>query len=143
MKDRIERRAGRLELLPQLLRERILVIDGAMGTMLQGYRFSEGDFRGTRFAEWTVDVKGNSDLLVLTQPDAIRGVHEAYLAAGSDIIETNSFTSTRIAQADYGMESLVPEMNREAARLARIAADAWGAKDGRARFVAGSIGRRN
>jgi 5-methyltetrahydrofolate--homocysteine methyltransferase len=137
------RRDWRLGLLPQLLRERILVIDGAMGTMLQGYRFSEGDFRGTRFAEWTVDVKGNSDLLVLTQPDAIRGVHEAYLAAGSDIIETNSFTSTRIAQADYGMESLVPEMNREAARLARIAADAWEAKDGRPRFVAGSIGPTN
>jgi 5-methyltetrahydrofolate--homocysteine methyltransferase len=143
MKDRIERRAWRLELLPQLLRERILVIDGAMGTMLQAYRFSESDFRGARFADWAVVVKGNSDLLVLTQPDAIRGVHEAYLAAGSDIIETNSFTSTRIAQADYGMESLVPEMNREAARLARAAADAWEAKDGRPRFVAGSIGPTN
>jgi 5-methyltetrahydrofolate--homocysteine methyltransferase len=138
-----ETRRRRLRLLPGLLRERILVIDGAMGTMLQSHRFSEADFRGTRFADWPVDVKGNSDLLVLTQPDAIRGIHEAYLEAGSDIIETNSFTSTRIAQADYRMESLVPELNREAARLARLAADAWEAKDGRPRYVAGSIGPTN
>jgi 5-methyltetrahydrofolate--homocysteine methyltransferase len=137
------RRTWRLDLLPQLLRERILVLDGAMGTMLQSHRFSEADFRWSRFADWPTDVKGNSDLLVLTQPDAIRAVHEAYLEAGADIIETNSFTSTRIAQADYRMESLVPEMNREAARLARAAADTWEAKDGRPRYVAGAIGPTN
>ena len=141
--DNHETRRRRLGLLPGLLRERILVIDGAMGTMLQSHRFSEADFRGTRFTDWPVDVKGNSDLLVLTQPDAIRGIHEAYLEAGADIIETNSFTSTRIAQADYRMESLVPELNREGARLARLAADAWEAKDGRPRYVAGSIGPTN
>ncbi len=137
------RRTRRLGLLPGLLRERILVIDGAMGTMLQAHHFSEADFRGARFADWPADVKGNSDLLVLTQPDAIRGIHDAYLEAGADIVETNSFTSTRIAQADYGMESLVPELNREAARLAREAADVHESRDGRPRYVAGVLGPTN
>ncbi len=136
-------RAKRLGLLPDLLRERILVIDGAMGTMLQAHRFSEADYRGMRFAGWSTDVKGNSDLLVLTQPAAIRAIHEAYLEAGADILETNSFTSTRIAQADYRMESLVPELNREAARLARAAADGYETRDGRPRFVAGVLGPTN
>ena len=138
-----DRRAWRLGLLPSLLRERILVIDGAMGTMLQAHRFTEADFRGARFADWSSDVRGNSDLLVLTQPDAIRDIHDAYLEAGADIVETNSFTSTRIAQADYRMESLVPELNREAARLAREAADAHESRDGRPRFVAGVLGPTN
>jgi 5-methyltetrahydrofolate--homocysteine methyltransferase len=137
------RRAWRQGLLPGLLRERILVIDGAMGTMLQAHRFTEADFRGTRFADWPADVKGNSDLLVLTQPEAIRGIHDAYLEAGADIVETNSFTSTRIAQADYRMESLVPELNHAAARLARDAADVHEARDGRPRYVAGVLGPTN
>ena len=105
-------RTTRLSKLPELLRRRILVLDGAMGTMLQTYRLGEADFRGDRFRDWPVDVKGNSDLLSLTRPDVVRAIHEAYLEAGADIIETNTFTSTRIAQADYRMESLVPELNR-------------------------------
>ena len=124
-------------------KERILVLDGAMGTMIQTHRFSEADFRGKRFAEWPSDLRGNNDLLVLTQPHAIEAIHLAYAEAGADILATNTFSSTRIAQADYGMEELVPELNREAARLARRAADAAAAKDGRRRFVAGSIGPTN
>src|SRR5512134_2469342 len=100
-------RTERLSKLPELLRQRILVLDGAMGTMLQTYRLGEADFRGERFRDWPVDVKGNSDLLSLTRPDVVRAIHEAYLEAGADIIETNTFTSSRIAQADYRMESLV------------------------------------
>ncbi len=122
--------------------ERILVLDGAMGTMIQTHKFSEADFRGERFADWPRDLRGNNDLLVLTQPHAIEAIHFAYAQAGADIIATNTFSSTRIAQADYGMEDLVPELNREAARLCRNAADRAQAKDGRRRFVAGSIGRR-
>jgi 5-methyltetrahydrofolate--homocysteine methyltransferase len=137
-------RTRRLSKLPELLRQRILVLDGAMGTMLQTYRLGEADFRGDRFRDWPVDVKGNSDLLSLTRPDVVRAIHEAYLGAGADIIETNTFTSTRIAQADYQMESLVPELNRESARLARAAADAWEARDpSRPRFVAGILGPTN
>jgi 5-methyltetrahydrofolate--homocysteine methyltransferase len=124
-------------------KERILVLDGAMGTMIQTHKFSEADFRGKRFADWPRDLRGNNDLLVLTQPHAIEAIHLAYAEAGADIIATNTFSSTRIAQADYGMEELVPELNREAARLARRAADAAAAKDGRPRFVAGSIGPTN
>ncbi len=124
-------------------RERILVLDGAMGTMIQTHKFTEADFRGTRFADWPRDLRGNNDLLVLTQPHAIEAIHLAYAQAGADIIATNTFSSTRIAQADYGMEELVPELNREAARLCRNAADRATAKDGRRRFVAGSIGPTN
>ncbi|TAL82273.1 MAG: methionine synthase [Beijerinckiaceae bacterium] len=123
--------------------ERILVLDGAMGTMIQTHKFSEADFRGARFKNFPHDLRGNNDLLVLTQPGVIRAIHLAYAMAGADIIATNTFSSTRIAQADYGMEDLVPELNREAARLCREAADEAQAKDGRRRFVAGSLGPTN
>ncbi len=136
-------RASRLDRLPALLRERILVLDGAMGTMIQRYQLSEADFRGERFADHPKDVRGNSDLLVLTQPDVIREIHGAYLAAGADIVSTNSFTSTRIAQADYGLSAIAGEMNEAASRLARAAADDAEAADGRPRFVAGSLGPTN
>ena len=127
--------------LRELLAERILLLDGAMGTMVQRYKLEEADYRGGRFADWKgQDLKGNNDLLVLTRPDVIRQIHDDYIAAGSDIIETNTFSGTVIAQADYGLESLVPELNREAARLAREAADAC--KD-RHIFVAGAIGPLN
>ena len=109
--------------MPALLRERILVLDGAMGTMVQRYRFSEADFRGERFADHPKDVRGNTDLLCLTRPGRVREIHAAYLAAGADIISTNSFTATRIAQADYGLSDLAGEINEAAARLAREAAD--------------------
>ena len=136
-------RASRLELLPGILRQRILVLDGAMGTMLQRHRFSEQDFRGTRFASHPRDVRGDNDLLSITRPDAVRAVHAGYLDAGSDIISTNTFTATRIAQADYGLEDVAREMNEAAARLAREAADAAEARDGRPRYVAGSLGPTN
>ena len=128
--------------LETALRDRILVLDGAFGTMLQRLKLTEADYRGDRFAGWTQDVGGNNDLLNLTRPDAVRGVHEAYLEAGADIIETNTFSSTTIAQADYGMQTLAAEMNSAGARLAREAADA-AARDGRPRFVAGAIGPTN
>jgi 5-methyltetrahydrofolate--homocysteine methyltransferase len=136
-------RQTRLDALPALLRERILVMDGAMGTMLQRYGFSEADFRGERFAGHPRDVCGDNDLLCLTRPDAVLGVHAAYLDAGADIVSTNSFTATRIAQADYGLSDLARELNEASARLARSAADAAEARDGRPRFVAGSLGPTN
>src|SRR5829696_686631 len=114
-------RASRLERLPGLLAERILVLDGAMGTMLQRHRLSEEDFRGERFADHPKDLRGNSDLLVITQPQVVRAIHAEYLAAGADIVSTNSFTATRIAQHDYGLSHLAPELNETAARLAREA----------------------
>ena len=123
--------------LQALLAERIVYLDGAMGTMVQRHRLDEAAYRGQRFADWPSDVKGNNDLLVLTQPDVIRGIHEQYIAAGADLIETNTFNSTSISQADYGMEELVPELNRAAAKLARTAADAC--KERRV-FVAGAVG---
>lgn len=130
--------------LSNLLRERILVLDGAMGTMLQRYSFTEDDFRGDRFRDHGSPLRGNNDLLVLTQPDAIRSIHMAYLEAGSDIIETNTFSSTSIAQADYGLEHLVHELNVEAARLAREAADEMTKRTPtRPRFVAGAVGPTN
>ena len=128
--------------LKALAEQRILVIDGAMGTMIQGRRFDEAAFRGARFADWKRDLKGNNDLLILTQPDAIREIHAEYFAAGADIVETNTFSSTTIAQADYGMEALAYELNREGARLAREAAAAVATPD-RPRFVAGAIGPTN
>jgi len=124
------------------LKQRILVLDGAMGTMIQGYGLSEADYRGARFADWASDIKGNNDLLVLTQPDIIREIHGKYLAAGADIIETNTFNAQRISMADYGMEALSHEMNVAAARVAREAADAVSTPD-RPRFVAGAIGPTN
>ncbi|MDA1093159.1 MAG: methionine synthase [Acidobacteria bacterium] len=127
-----------------LLQSRILVLDGAMGTMVQRHTLTEADFRGERLAGHPQDVKGNNDLLVLTRPDVISGIHHAYLEAGSDIIETNTFSSTTIAQADYGLESLVYELNVEAARLATAAAAIWSERTpDRPRFVAGSIGPTN
>src|SRR6185437_15471923 len=143
----IDRKASRLPDTAAVLRaaaaKRILVLDGAMGTMIQTHKFSEADFRGARFKNFPHDLRGNNDLLVLTQPDVIRAIHLAYAMAGADIIATNTFSSTRIAQADYGMEDLVPDLNREAARLCREAADEAQAKDGRRRFVAGSLGPTN
>ncbi len=136
-------RSRRLELLPALLRDRILVLDGGMGTMVQGHRLSEADYRGDRFANWPVDLKGNNDLLVLTQPAVIRGIHEAYLEAGADLIETSTFNSTSVSMADYRMEALVPELNRAAAVLAREACDAFEARDGRPRYVVGVLGPTN
>ncbi|MGO9134137.1 MAG: methionine synthase [Methylovirgula sp.] len=129
--------------LRQAASERILVLDGAMGTMIQTHKFSEADFRGERFADFPRDLRGNNDLLVLTQPDAIRAIHLAYAEAGADIIATNTFNSTSISQADYGMEALVPELNREAAKLCREAVDQAQQKDGIKRFVAGSLGPTN
>jgi len=112
-----------------------------MGTMIQRHTLSEADFRGARFKDWPKDVKGNNDLLNLTQPAIIQDIHRAYLEAGADIIETNTFNSTSVSQAEYGMSELVPELNREGARLARAAADAWTAKTpDKPRFVAGAIG---
>jgi 5-methyltetrahydrofolate--homocysteine methyltransferase len=132
------------EALTGLLRSRILVLDGAMGTMIQRHTFSEAEYRGDRFADWSSDLKGNNDLLTLTQPDAISGIHRAYLDAGSDLIETNTFNAQRISLADYGMQDLAYELNRESARLARAACDAVEAEDpSRPRFVAGAIGPTN
>ncbi|HEX5386843.1 MAG TPA: methionine synthase [Gemmatimonadales bacterium] len=134
-------RAARLARLDALLEERILVLDGAMGTMIQSHRLGERDYRGTRFTEWPRDLKGNNDLLSLTQPEIIRGIHRAYLEADADIIETNTFNSTAVSMADYGMEALVPELNRAGARLAREACDAAErAEPTRPRYVAGVLG---
>jgi 5-methyltetrahydrofolate--homocysteine methyltransferase len=124
-------------------RERILVLDGAMGTEIQNRKFSEEDFRAARFAQWNHPLKGNNDLLILTQPDAIRDIHLEYFLAGADIVETNTFSSTSIAQADYGMEALAYELNKEGARLAREAAATAMARDGKRRFVAGAVGPTN
>jgi 5-methyltetrahydrofolate--homocysteine methyltransferase len=124
--------------------ERILILDGAMGSVIQQERLSEADFRGERFRDHPKDLAGDNDLLVLTRPDVVRRIHDAYLDAGADIIETNTFNGTSIAQADYGMEPIVRELNRRAAELAREAADAVTARDpGRPRFVAGALGPTN
>jgi len=132
-----------LETLDRLAREKILILDGAMGTMIQRHQFTEGDFRGERFANHAKDLRGNNDLLTLTQPQAIKDIHLQYLEAGADLIETNTFSSTTIAQADYGLESLAYELNYEGARLAREACDEVERKTGVKRFVAGSIGPTN
>ncbi len=130
--------------LAALLAERILVLDGAMGTMIQRRGLSEADFRGERFARHPHDLKGDNDVLVLTRPDVVTAIHDAYLAAGADVIETNTFNATAIAQADYGLEALVHELNVAATRLARAAADAWTARTPeKPRFVAGAIGPTN
>jgi len=125
--------------LPSLLASRILILDGAMGTMIQRYKLSEADYRGERFQDYPRDIKGNNDLLSITQPGIIREIHEQYLAAGADIIETNTFGATTIAQADYGMENLAVEMNLASAQIARAACDRYATPD-KPRFVAGSIG---
>jgi 5-methyltetrahydrofolate--homocysteine methyltransferase len=132
-----------LAALSKAAAERILVLDGAMGTMIQRYKFTEADFRGDRFRHWNHDLKGNNDLLILTRPDVVEAIHLAYFEAGSDIVETNTFSSTAIAQADYGMEELAYELNYEGARLACNAARRAEAQDGRRRFVAGAFGPTN
>ncbi|MFM7195137.1 MAG: homocysteine S-methyltransferase family protein [Bacteroidota bacterium] len=127
-----------------LLKQRILVIDGAMGTMIQRHQPSEEDFRGTRFAAHDRPLKGNNDLLSITRPDIIADIHRQYLEAGADIIETNTFSGTSIAQADYGLQSLAYELNYESARIAKAVADEFTAKDpSRPRFVAGALGPTN
>lgn len=132
------------EKLYQALKERILVLDGAMGTMLQRYKFTEEDYRGERFRNWEHPLKGNNDLLSLTQPQAIEEVHRKYLEAGADIIETNTFSGTTIAMADYHMEDLVYELNLESAKIARKVCDELtDANPEKPRFVAGSIGPTN
>ncbi len=127
--------------LTELLKQRILILDGAMGTEIQNYKLQEADYRGERFANISQEVKGNNDLLVLTQPQIIQNIHRSYLQAGADIIETNSFNGTQISMADYGMQSLVPEINRESARLAREVADEFSQNQPeKPRFVAGVLG---
>src|ERR1700680_1319948 len=118
-----------------LARERILVLDGAMGTMIQGLQFDEAAFRGARFKDFHRDLRGNNDLLIVTQPDAIEHIHADYLRAGADIVATNTFSSTSIAQADYDLSSIAYEMNLEGARLARAAAERGTAQGGEPRFV--------
>jgi len=137
-------KSSRSQLLRDALRQRILFLDGAMGTMIQTYRLEEKDYRGERFADWPHDLKGNNDLLSLTRPEIIGAIHRAYLEAGSDILETNTFNATRIAMADYGMEALAYEINVASARLARQVADEIEAKTPhKPRFVAGVLGPTN
>ncbi|MBT3347257.1 MAG: methionine synthase [Thiotrichales bacterium] len=132
MKDRTEE-------LQALMAKKILILDGATGTMIQRHKLEEEDYRGERFADWASDLKGNNDLLALTQPAIIRGIHDSYLEVGADIIETNTFNATRVSMSDYGMEDLVHEINQEATRIAREAADHYSTPD-KPRFVAGVIG---
>ncbi|MBI3262486.1 MAG: methionine synthase [Acidobacteria bacterium] len=135
---------NRRQLLERAIQQRILILDGAMGTMIQRHRLDEADFRGKRFRAHPRDLKGDNDLLVLTRSEVITGIHDAYLQAGSDIIETNSFNATTISQADYGLEPIVYELNVEAAKLAKQAADRWTLRTpDRPRFVAGAIGPTN
>ena len=134
----------RSALLARLMDERILILDGAMGTMIQCRHLTEADYRGACLADHPLDLKGDNDLLAVTQPDVIRAIHDAYLEAGADIIETNTFNATSIAQADYRLESRVREINLDAARIARECADAWTSKTPhKPRFVAGAIGPTN
>ena len=127
-----------------ILKERILVLDGAMGTMIQDYKFSESDYRGSRFKDHPCSVKGNNDLLSLTQPEAIKTIHEKYLEVGADIIETNTFSSTSIGMADYSMESIVYDINFESAKIAKEVALKYSKiNPEKPRFVAGSIGPTN
>ena len=125
--------------LPALLAQRILILDGAMGTMIQRFKLSEAQYRGERFKDFHKDVKGNNELLSLTRPDVIRDIHEGYLAAGADMIETNTFGATTVAQADYDMADLAFEMNYESARIARAACDKFSTPE-KPRFVLGALG---
>jgi len=136
-------RKDRIRSLMAALDERILMLDGAMGTMIQSVGLSEDDYRGQRFADWRSDLKGNNDLLSITRPEVIRDIHRQFLDAGADIIETNTFNANAPSMADYGMESLVGELNTAAARLARECADAQAAKDSKPRYVAGVLGPTN
>ena len=137
-------REDRIKALKRAAKERILILDGAMGTMIQRYKLDEAGYRGERFKDFSRDLKGNNDLLVLTQPDIIREIHGKYLAAGADILETNTFNAQAISQADYGLEEISHELNVAAAKLARQAADEWTKKTpDKPRFVAGAIGPTN
>lgn len=130
--------------IEEIIKDKILILDGAMGTMIQQYNFTEEDYRGERFKNFKVSVKGNNDLLSLTQPEAIREIHRKYLEAGADIIETNTFSGTTIAMADYQMEDLVTELNFRSAKIAREVAGEFTAKEpNKPRFVAGSMGPTN
>ena len=139
----------RAQALPGILAQRIAILDGAMGTMIQRFKLGEAQYRGEgysgpgsqgdRFKSFHKDVKGNNELLSLTRPDVISDIHERYLAAGADLIETNTFGATTVAQADYGMEDLAVEMNRVSAQLARAACDKYSTPD-KPRFVAGAVG---
>jgi 5-methyltetrahydrofolate--homocysteine methyltransferase len=129
----------RAQALPEILTQRIVVLDGAMGTMIQRYKLSEADFRGARFADHAHDLKGNNDLLQLTRPDVISEIHKGYLAAGADIIETNTFGATTVAQDDYGLGHIARELNVVAAQLAKAACDEYSTPD-KPRFVAGALG---
>lgn len=137
-------RQKRIALLKERAEKKILILDGAMGTMIQKHKLTEEDYRGERFADWKQDLKGNNDLLSLTRPDIIKDIHLQYIAAGADLNGTNTFSATTIAQADYGMESLAYEINYESAKLARQACDEWEAAHPRdVRFVNGAIGPTN
>ena len=127
--------------LPGILAKRIAILDGAMGTMIQRFRLDESQYRGERFKDFPKDVKGNNELLSLTRPDVIRDIHEGYLAAGADLVETNTFGATSVAQADYGMADLAREMNLESAKIARAACDKFSTPD-KPRFVVGALGDR-
>ena len=129
----------RAQQLPAILEQRIAILDGAMGTMIQRFKLSEAQYRGERFKDFHKDVKGNNELLSLTRPDVIRDIHEGYLAAGADLIETNTFGATTVAQADYDMADLAVEMNLQSARIARAACDKYSTPD-KPRFVAGALG---
>ena len=132
---------ARQQALQEALQQRILVLDGGMGTMIQSHKLTEGDFRGERFADWPQDLQGNNDLLILTQPQLIQDIERTYLDAGADIIETNTFNSTQASQADYGLESIAYELNFEGARIARAVADEKTLETpDKPRFVAGVIG---
>ncbi|MGH8129547.1 MAG: homocysteine S-methyltransferase family protein, partial [Steroidobacteraceae bacterium] len=133
-------RQARIASLRAALSERILVIDGAMGTMIQRAKLDASDYRGRRFASWPRDLKGANDLLSLTKPDLVAAIHEEYFAAGADMIETNTFNASAPSLADYGLEEYVGEINLESARIARSVADRAAARDGRPRFVAGALG---
>lgn len=139
----MKNRTQRLQILRQLLTERVVVLDGAMGTMIQNLNLTEDDFRGQRFTDYHMDIKGNNDILVITKPDVIRDIHLEFLRKGADILETNSFNATTIAQADYDMQDYVTEINIEAARVARQACDMAEQEDGKPRFVTGVLGPTN
>ncbi|MCA8888120.1 MAG: homocysteine S-methyltransferase family protein [Parvularculaceae bacterium] len=140
--DSFAGRPERIAALRSAMSERIVVLDGAAGTFIQSYKLDEAGYRGERFADWSRDVRGNNDLLILSRPDIVTEMHRAYLRAGADILETNTFSATTIAQSDYGMEALAYELNVEGARLARAAADE-AASPNRPRWVAGAIGPTN
>jgi len=141
--DVIMERKERIASLMRVLDERILLLDGAMGTMIQSFGLTEDDYRGERFSDWKRDLKGNNDLLSITRPDVIRDIHNQFLSVGADIIETNTFNSNAPSMADYGMEELVSELNTTAARLARECADTHAARTGSPRYVAGVLGPTN